>query len=244
MTEAIVPTTQNSVIHRVAERYGVMPLTLKKTLMKTIMPGNITEEQFIAVMMVADTYKLNPLTKEIYAFPGKGGGIVPIVSIDGWTRICNDHPQFDGVEFENITEDGRLQGITAIIYRKDRSMPTKVTEWMEECAGKTEPWKRWPARMLRHKAFIQCARLAFGFAGIYDPDEASRIVSVVDIPADQADGPAKTGVEALAEAAGLDVTPEPPVEEIAVEEPAAPSEPVDMEPTQEAMDFFGEGEAK
>lgn len=33
-----------------------------------------------------------------------------------------------------------------------------------------------PKRMLRHKAMIQCARLAFGFAGIYDKDEAERIV--------------------------------------------------------------------
>ena len=29
--------------------------------------------------------------------------------------------------------------------------------------------------MLRHKAMIQCARLAFGFVGIYDQDEAERI---------------------------------------------------------------------
>jgi len=30
--------------------------------------------------------------------------------------------------------------------------------------------------MLRHKALIQCARIAFGFSGIYDEDEAARIV--------------------------------------------------------------------
>jgi hypothetical protein len=29
--------------------------------------------------------------------------------------------------------------------------------------------------MLRHKATIQCSRLAFGFAGIFDQDEAERI---------------------------------------------------------------------
>ena len=29
--------------------------------------------------------------------------------------------------------------------------------------------------MLRHKALIQCARIAFGFAGIYDEDEGQRI---------------------------------------------------------------------
>ncbi|EOT6142437.1 TPA: recombinase RecT, partial [Escherichia coli] len=40
----------------------------------------------------------------------------------------------------------------------------------------TGPWQSHPKRMLRHKAMIQCARLAFGFAGIYDKDEAERIV--------------------------------------------------------------------
>ncbi|EOJ4766922.1 recombinase RecT, partial [Escherichia coli] len=40
----------------------------------------------------------------------------------------------------------------------------------------TGPWQSHPKRMLRHKAMIQCARLAFGFAGIYDNDEAERIV--------------------------------------------------------------------
>ena len=29
--------------------------------------------------------------------------------------------------------------------------------------------------MMRHKAMIQCARLAFGFTGIFDQDEAERI---------------------------------------------------------------------
>jgi hypothetical protein len=34
--------------------------------------------------------------------------------------------------------------------------------------------------MLRHKALIQCARVAFGFAGIHDPDEAERIANAID----------------------------------------------------------------
>ncbi|MGJ5653837.1 recombinase RecT, partial [Morganella morganii] len=60
-------------------------------------------------------------------------------------------------------------------YRKDRNHPTSVTEYMSECNRGTQPWKSHPKRMLRHKAMIQCARLAFGFAGIYDQDEAERI---------------------------------------------------------------------
>jgi len=47
---------------------------------------------------------------------------------------------------------------------------------MSECRRDTPTWKRWPARMLRHKAAIQAARYAFGFAGIMEPDEAERMV--------------------------------------------------------------------
>lgn len=51
---------------------------------------------------------------------------------------------------------------------------------MAECQRNTQPWKSHPKRMLRHKAMIQCARLAFGFTGIYDQDEAERIVETKD----------------------------------------------------------------
>src|SRR3954470_23204855 len=46
---------------------------------------------------------------------------------------------------------------------------------MAECRQSTDAWAKWPARMLRHKAVIQAARMAFGFAGIVDPDEAARM---------------------------------------------------------------------
>jgi hypothetical protein len=99
------------------------------------------------------------------------GGIVPVVGVDGWGRIMNDHPQFDGIEFEQDDES-----CTAVIYRKDRTRPVKVTEYMAECKRGTQPWMSHPKRMLRHKAMIQCARLAFGYGGIHDPDEAQQIV--------------------------------------------------------------------
>jgi hypothetical protein len=35
-----------------------------------------------------------------------------------------------------------------------------------------------PKRMLRHKALIQCARVAFGFSGIFDEDEARDISAI------------------------------------------------------------------
>ena len=148
--------------------------TLKATAFKG---GNVTDAQMTALMLVAQQYSLNPWTREIYAFPDKGG-IVPVVGVDGWSRIMNDHPQFDGMDFEQ--DDDKC---TCIIYRKDRSHPIKTTEFFSECKRETQPWKSHPRRMLRHKSMIQCARLAFGFGGIFDQDEAERIVEATVIDA-------------------------------------------------------------
>lgn len=148
----------------------------KKTLMRTVIKDErAAPEQIAAFLMVAKEYKLNPLTKEIYAFPDKSGGIQPIVSIDGWLKIINSHPQFNGMEFEdNLAENGTIVSITCRMFRKDRQHPTVVTEYMGECSRNTDPWKKWPARMLRHKTAIQAARYAFGFSGIMEPDEFER----------------------------------------------------------------------
>lgn len=146
------------------------PQELVQTLKATAFKGNATDAQFNALMIVSTQYGLNPFTKEIYAFPDKNNGITPVVGVDGWVRIINSHPQFDGMEF---TADA--ESCTCKIYRKDRNHPTTVTEYLEECKRNTQPWNSHPRRMLRHKAMIQAARLAFGFGGIYDEDEAQRI---------------------------------------------------------------------
>lgn len=161
-----------SALALMAARLGVSEQNLSGTLKATVFK-NCSDAEFVALVIVANEYKLNPLTKEIYAFSAKGGGIVPLVSIDGWVRIMNEHPQFDGIEFTDIPDgDGKLLAIEAVIYRKDRSRPVRVTEYLDECRRPTDPWKTAPARMLRHRALIQCARYAFGFSGIYTDDDA------------------------------------------------------------------------
>ncbi len=141
-------------------------------LKATAFRGQVSDAQMTALLVVANHYGLNPWTKEIYAFPDRNNGIVPVVGVDGWSRIINSHPQFDGMDFEQDDE-----GCTCSIFRKDRSRPVRVTEYMVECRRDgVGPWKSHPRRMLRHKAMIQCARLAFGFVGIYEQDEAERII--------------------------------------------------------------------
>ncbi len=145
-------------------------------LKATAFKGPATDAQMTALMVVANQYGLNPWTKEIYAFPDKNNGIVPVVGVDGWARIINEHPQFDGMDFEQDNDS-----CTCKMYRKDRGHPIAITEYRAECSRDMGPWKSHPKRMLRHKAMIQCARLSFGYVGIYDQDEAERIVIEKDI---------------------------------------------------------------
>lgn len=174
---ATLPSRPKSVTMDMADRYGMDHIAFERTLRGTVFPSNGTPEEFAAFLLVAREHKLNPITKEIYAFPKQGGGIVPIVSIDGWLTLINSHPQFDGMDCEDIPDGaGELAAMRCTIYRKDRSHPVSVTEYLSECYRATAPWKM-KHRMLRHKATIQCARYAFGFSGIIDEDEGGVIAA-------------------------------------------------------------------
>ena len=159
-------------VSQLAETFGIPESDdLVQVLKATAFRGNVSDAQMSALLIVAQQYNLNPWCKEIYAFPDQNNGIVPVVGVDGWSRIINSHPQFDGMDFEQDDDS-----CTCIMYRKDRSHPVKVTEYMSECKRPVKPWQSHPKRMLRHKSMIQCARLAFGYVGIFDLDEAERIV--------------------------------------------------------------------
>jgi phage recombination protein Bet len=215
-----------SVIARLADRFGVDQSKMLECLKSTAFRGGCSNEQLMALCIVSEQYGLNPWTREIYAFPDKQNGIVPVVGVDGWARIINTHPQFDGVEFWQDNEK-----CTCSIYRKDRAHPVQVTEYMAECKRNTGPWGSHPMRMLRHKSLIQAARLAFGFSGIYDQDEAERIVS------------ARVGQAPYAKASPLDaVVPQsdgvPKADDaVSVQEPQEPQEPSGAEAAPEDVPY-------
>jgi phage recombination protein Bet len=158
-------------IQAMAQRLNLTPAKLQETLRQTVF-REANDAEFAALVVVANEYKLNPLLKEIFAFKAKGGGIIPYVSVDGWIRIINEHPQFDGIEFNDIVDEkGELYAIESVIWRRDRSRPIKVTEYLDECRRDTEPWKKSPKRFLRHRALMQGGRVAFGFSGIGPEDD-------------------------------------------------------------------------
>lgn len=138
----------------------------------------ITKAEMIVLLIVASTYNLNPFTREIYAFADLER-IVPVVGVDGWSRMINNQPSFDGMTF--IYADATIKKTTNAqecsewiechMHRKDRAHPVVVREYLDENFIDSPHWTGKTRRMLRHKAMIQCARYAFGFVGIADHDD-------------------------------------------------------------------------
>jgi phage recombination protein Bet len=186
MSQDLTTQTRPGLVAKFADKYSIdankLMDTLKSTAFKQQGDKEVSNEQMAALLIVADQYGLNPFTKEIYAFPDKGG-IVPVVGVDGWARIVNEHPQCDGFEFTYAGETVEFSSkqvpvwMEVRIYRKDRARPVIVREYFDEVVRRNiQPWQSHPNRMLRHKTFVQGARLAFGFAGVFDEDEGQRIV--------------------------------------------------------------------
>lgn len=190
-----IATTGPSLVAKFGTKFGVDPGKLLETLKSTCFRQRnlqITNEQMMALLIVADAYSLNPFTKEIFAFEDKGQ-IIPVVSVDGWIRIVNEHPQMDGIEFRYSEKSETMpkgkpcpEWCEVVISRRDRSSPIVVREYLDEVyvgprgeKGINGPWQSHTKRMLRWKTLIQGARVAFGFAGIYDEDEAHRIIETV-----------------------------------------------------------------
>lgn len=171
-----------SPLYGLAAKYNIDPNKLVDVLRGTVIKPNkqgvhATNEEVAAFCIVAQQYGLNPFTREIHAFTSGDKGVVPIVGIDGWTKIVNSRGDFDGCDFEEVAgENKKPESVTCRMYVKGRSHPVCATEWYNECYRNTGPWNQMPRRMLRHKAYMQAARYAFGLSGIFDEDEARDIV--------------------------------------------------------------------
>lgn len=152
-----------------------------------------------AFLTTAQQYGLDPLLKEIHCSRDKWGRLLVVVGVDGWVKIANSRPEMDGVEFDLELDDQRKPlACTCTIYRKDRSHPVRVTEYIVECDQKIGAWQSHPRRFLRHKALIQCVRYAFGVSGIMDEDEARRAErGELDVPEAPRVEPAKASLDAM-----------------------------------------------
>ena len=208
-----IKTQTNSLMVRLAEKFGVDPVKLRNCLTNQVFrqaDGKIpSNEELMVLLLVCENYGLNPFNREVYAFRGKGGDIVPIVSLDGWARIVRSQPDFDGMSFRFSETSVSVPGYPAELPEfvectmrlKGISSPVVIQEFMLECYQERSPvWKKWPRRMLRTRAFIQCARLAFSLTGLYDEGDAysdDGFTGKLTLGAVEGNLPSKAPVQAL-----------------------------------------------
>jgi phage recombination protein Bet len=141
------------------------------TLRNTVAPG-LTDPEFMLFAEMCRATGLNPATKEIWAIKA-GGRLQLMTGINGFLKIANSHPQFDGMEVTFEWDDKQLVSATAKVYRKDRRFPSIATAYMAEY-GKTTPiWKQMPSIMLSKCAKSLAIREAFinELGGLYTQEE-------------------------------------------------------------------------
>ncbi len=190
VTRAPSSLRQPDLVDRAIARSGLTRESFAKTLTQTAFDGvpAWTQADLERLLIASETYQLNPLNREIFVLSQSMDPLQPVllvVGVDGWSKILNAQPQFDGMQFMEAREqiDNVPAWIECTIHRKDRSVPVSVKEYFQEVRGEHMAWLTHPRRMLRHKALTQCARLAFSLAGIYDSDEAQRILAAKAVTA-------------------------------------------------------------
>jgi hypothetical protein len=120
----------------------------------------------VQLLRLANKYRLDPLSDEITLLQNQDQTYQPFITIDGWSKLMNDHPQYTGLSLRDSTEliNGIPTWIECTIYRNDRILPIVIKEYFEEVRTDHPSWQQMPRRMLRHRVIQQCARLAFNIS--------------------------------------------------------------------------------
>lgn len=132
----------------------------------------LTDAEFQLFVEICKTTGLNPLTKEVWAIKANGR-LQLMTGINGFLRIANSHPQFDGMEVTNEFDGKNLVACTVKVHRKDRKYPSVATAYMHEYAKPSPIWKQMPSVMLAKCAKSLAIREAFiqELGGLYTQEE-------------------------------------------------------------------------
>lgn len=125
---------------------------------------NTPEAVQLNALRLISKHELDPFSDEINIHQYEDAHWQAFITIDGWAKLINSHPAFNGISFAESEEivNGLPVWMKCIIYRKDRVVPIEVKEYLSEIQTEHSIWKDMPRRMLRHRVIAQCARLAFG----------------------------------------------------------------------------------
>ena len=85
----------------------------------------------IQLLRLANKYQLDPLSDEISLLQNEDGNYKPFITIDGWSKLINNHPQYAGMSLRDSTElvNNVPTWMECTIYRNDRILPIVIKEY-------------------------------------------------------------------------------------------------------------------
>ena len=125
---------------------------------------NIPQPIKLSLLRLISRTGLDPFLEEIVFTQYEPNQWETLITLNGWSTLANRSTTISGIVFTTgpVDEHTIPLWMECSIYRHDRVLPTTVREYYAEVMSQSETWKKMPRRMLRHKVFSQCARLAFG----------------------------------------------------------------------------------
>ena len=118
----------------------------------------------ISLLRLIEQYGLDPFLEEVDLVQYEDQSWQAVITTQGYTRLVNACPQFKGVVYSYSEPDSNAIStwIECAIYRTDRDGPITVREYYLEVRRDSIAWQKMPRRMLRNRAFQQCAKMALG----------------------------------------------------------------------------------
>jgi phage recombination protein Bet len=133
--------------------------------------SSVTEKEVFTFLNMCKYLKLNPFLKEIYLIKYKDSPATFVISYQTLLKRAEENKNFNGYETEVKGEIPNMSA-TAVVYRKDRSYPVKITVNYSEAVKTvmdrqtkelrpTNMWKSMPEWMLRKVALARALKEAF-----------------------------------------------------------------------------------
>lgn len=144
------------------ERHEIVQ-AIKQTVCK-----GASDAQLIMFLEVCKKTGLDPFLKEIWFVPSVG----VMAGRDGYLRVANDNPQFDGMETRvERDETGKPIKATCSVWRKDRTHPITCEAYYSEYKKSSPIWQQYPSAMISKVAEVLALKRSFSINGVVTEEE-------------------------------------------------------------------------
>ncbi len=139
-----------------------------ETIKQTVCKG-ATDAQLKMFLEVCKATGLDPFLKEIWYVAEKG---IIMAGRDGYLRVANEHPQFDGIE-TRVERDQQKVPVKAVctVWRKDRTHPTICEAYYSEYKKGSPVWTQYPSAMIGKVAEVLALKRSFAINGVVSEEE-------------------------------------------------------------------------